>query len=106
MEEERKARYAKEGEVSILRKTIEKVLSASSILYLGTHSTQTTKDHAAEVARIKAAREAAEASQAQLRKEMSEERERLRTEYMFKVVTSPVSLCRKICITIPAATRT
>ncbi|EIW62526.1 uncharacterized protein TRAVEDRAFT_17188 [Trametes versicolor FP-101664 SS1] len=68
VQEERNARYAKEGEVSILRKTMEK----------------TTKDHLAEVARIKAARESAEAGQAQLRKEMTEERERLRTEYMFK----------------------
>ncbi|KAH9851384.1 hypothetical protein C2E23DRAFT_830696 [Lenzites betulinus] len=68
VEEERNARYAKEGEVSILRKNMEK----------------TAKDHAAEVARIKAAREMAEAAQAQLRKEMAEERERLRTELMFK----------------------
>ncbi|KAI0824049.1 hypothetical protein BC628DRAFT_1323570 [Trametes gibbosa] len=66
--EERTARYAKEGEVSILRKNMEK----------------TAKDHAAEVARIKAAREMAEAAQAQLRKEMAEERERLRTELVFK----------------------
>ncbi|KAI0633798.1 hypothetical protein C8Q77DRAFT_1057380 [Trametes polyzona] len=68
LEEERNTRYAKEGEVSILRKNMEK----------------TAKDHAAEVARIKAAKEAAEAAQAQLRKEMAEEKERLRTQFMFK----------------------
>ncbi|KAI0360875.1 hypothetical protein OH77DRAFT_1418909 [Trametes cingulata] len=68
LQEAQNARYAKEGEVSILRKNMEK----------------TAKEHAAEVARIKAAREQAEAAQAQLRKEMAEERERLRTQYMFK----------------------
>ncbi|KAI0768795.1 hypothetical protein BD413DRAFT_561541 [Trametes elegans] len=68
LEEAKHVRYAKEGEVSILRKNME----------------QTSKEHAAEVARIKAAREQAEAAQAQLRKELAEEKERLRTQYMFK----------------------
>ncbi|KAI9059125.1 hypothetical protein FKP32DRAFT_1596447 [Trametes sanguinea] len=68
LQEAQDARFAKEGEVSILRKNMEK----------------TAKEHAAEVARIKAAREQAEAVQAQLRKEMAEERERLKAQYLFK----------------------
>ncbi|KAL7281033.1 hypothetical protein ACG7TL_004335 [Trametes sanguinea] len=68
LQEAQDARFAKEGEVSILRKNMEK----------------TAKEHAAEVARMKAAREQAEAVQAQLRKEMAEERERLKTLYLFK----------------------
>ncbi|KZT08498.1 uncharacterized protein LAESUDRAFT_811538 [Laetiporus sulphureus 93-53] len=62
------ARLAKEGEVSILRKSIER----------------TTKQHAAEVARIKAAKEAAEATQLQIQKEMKEEMDRLKTQFTFK----------------------
>ncbi|PCH43528.1 hypothetical protein WOLCODRAFT_164517 [Wolfiporia cocos MD-104 SS10] len=62
------ARWAKEGEVSILRKGIEK----------------TAREHAAEVARMKAAREAAEAMQLQLQKEMKEEMDRWKTKLMFR----------------------
>ncbi|KAI0666623.1 hypothetical protein C8Q78DRAFT_1058470 [Trametes maxima] len=62
------ARYAKEGEVSILRRNMEK----------------TAKEYAAELARARTAREQAEAAQAQLRKEMAEEKERLKTQYLFK----------------------
>ncbi|KAI0644391.1 hypothetical protein C8Q79DRAFT_1072568 [Trametes meyenii] len=62
------ARYAKEGEVSILRKNMEK----------------TAKEYAAELERSRAARDQAEAAQIQLRKEMAEEKERLRTQYLFK----------------------
>ncbi|KAI0328403.1 hypothetical protein GY45DRAFT_1255085 [Cubamyces sp. BRFM 1775] len=68
LREAQNARYAKEGEVSILRKNMEK----------------TAKEHAAEIARFKAAKEQAEAYQAQLRKEIAEERERLRTQFIFK----------------------
>ncbi|KAI0743346.1 hypothetical protein C8Q80DRAFT_831463 [Daedaleopsis nitida] len=68
LEEAKNVRYAKEGEVSILRKSIEK----------------TAKDHAAEVARIKSAKAEAEAAQQQIRKEMREELERVKTQYMFK----------------------
>ncbi|RDX45660.1 hypothetical protein OH76DRAFT_1407837 [Lentinus brumalis] len=68
LEEALNVRYAKEGEVSILRKSIEKA----------------AKDHAAEVARIKAAKEEAEAMQVQIRKEMREELERVKTQYLFK----------------------
>ncbi|KAI8994049.1 hypothetical protein BD414DRAFT_576645 [Trametes punicea] len=68
LEEAQNARYAKEGEVSILRKNMEK----------------TAKEHAAEVARIKAEKERAEAAQVQLQKEKHEELERLRTQWVFK----------------------
>ena len=43
------------------------------------------KEHAAEVARFKAAKEQAEAIQVELRKEKEAEIERIRTQYMFKV---------------------
>ena len=46
---------------------------------------QAAKDHAAEVARIKSAKEEAEAMQVQIRKEMREELERVKTQYLFKV---------------------
>ncbi|TFK53914.1 hypothetical protein OE88DRAFT_1654294 [Heliocybe sulcata] len=62
------ARFAREGEVSILRKGIEK----------------TAREHAASLSKLKSAKEAAEAAQTQLQKEMKEEMERLRTEFMFK----------------------
>ncbi|KAH9894824.1 hypothetical protein C8Q73DRAFT_790022 [Cubamyces lactineus] len=68
LREARSVQYAKEGEVSILRKNMEK----------------TAKEHAAEFARMKAAKEQAEAYHAQLRKEIAEERERLRTQFIFK----------------------
>ncbi|KAI1791334.1 hypothetical protein LXA43DRAFT_973179 [Ganoderma leucocontextum] len=68
LEEAQNTRYAKEGEVSILRKGMEK----------------TAKDHSAEVARIRAAKEQAEAAQAQLRKDMNAELERMKTQYIFK----------------------
>ncbi|RPD73712.1 hypothetical protein L226DRAFT_535983 [Lentinus tigrinus ALCF2SS1-7] len=68
LEEALNVRYAKEGEVSILRKSIEKA----------------AKDHVAEVARIKTAKEEAEAMQVQIRKEMREELERVKTQYLFK----------------------
>lgn len=72
------ARFAKEGEVSILRKTMEK----------------TAREHAANITRLKSAKEAAEAAQAQLQKEMKEEMERLRTEFLFKQHEIETSLRR------------
>jgi hypothetical protein len=48
-------------------------------------STKTAQDHAAQVAKLKAAKDEADARQAQLQKEMKEEMERLRTQFMFKV---------------------
>ncbi|KZT65939.1 hypothetical protein DAEQUDRAFT_490691 [Daedalea quercina L-15889] len=62
------ARMAKEGEVSILRKGIQK----------------TAQEHAAEIAKIKAAKEAAEAMQLKIQNEKKEEIDRLKTQYTFK----------------------
>ncbi|KAI0930684.1 hypothetical protein AcV5_007334 [Taiwanofungus camphoratus] len=67
-QEAEEARLAKEGEVSILRKGIER----------------TAREHAAEVAKIKAAKEAAEAMQVQLQKNMKEEMDRLKTQLTFR----------------------
>ncbi|KDR75799.1 hypothetical protein GALMADRAFT_248513 [Galerina marginata CBS 339.88] len=61
-------KLAKEGEVSILRKSIEK----------------TSQNHAAQLLQVKAEREKAEQKQAQMQKEMKDEMERLRTQFIFK----------------------
>lgn len=62
------AKLAKEGEVVILRKNIEKI----------------AQDHAAQTAKLRAAKEQSEAKQAQMQKEMKEEAERLTTLFTFK----------------------
>jgi hypothetical protein len=54
--------------VSILRRNIER----------------NAQDHAAQLAKLKAAKEQADANQAQMKKEMKEEMERLRTQFLFK----------------------
>ncbi|KAH9915682.1 uncharacterized protein B0H18DRAFT_1040417, partial [Fomitopsis serialis] len=61
-------RMAKEGEVSILRKGMQK----------------TAQEHAAEMAKIKTAKEAAEAMQLKIQNEKKEEIDRLKTQYTFK----------------------
>ncbi|OSX66525.1 hypothetical protein POSPLADRAFT_1053162 [Postia placenta MAD-698-R-SB12] len=68
LKEAEDARLAKEGEVSILRKGIQK----------------TAQEHAAEITRIKAAKEAAEAMQTQAQKQLKEEMDRLKTQFAFK----------------------
>ncbi|KAJ6587023.1 hypothetical protein DFH09DRAFT_1142331 [Mycena vulgaris] len=62
------AKLAKQGEVSILRKGIEKV----------------AQDHATQVANLKLAKEESEAKQMALQKEMKAEMERLKTQFIFK----------------------
>ncbi|KAG2150466.1 hypothetical protein DEU56DRAFT_977750 [Suillus clintonianus] len=62
------AKLAKEGENAILRKNIEK----------------TAQDHAAQITKLRAAKEESEAKQTQMQKEMKEEAERLKTLYTFK----------------------
>ncbi|KAF5354663.1 hypothetical protein D9756_005378 [Leucocoprinus leucothites] len=71
-------RYVKEGEVSILRKNIE----------------QTARNHATEIAKMKAAREELEAKQKQMERQMKEETERLKTQFMFKQHELEASLRR------------
>ncbi|KAH9917932.1 uncharacterized protein BXZ73DRAFT_53155 [Epithele typhae] len=68
LEDAQSARWAKEGEVSVLRKNMEKA----------------AKDHAAEVVRIKQAKEQAEKGQTEARKEMHAEIERIKTQFQFK----------------------
>lgn len=46
-----------------------------------------TQDHAADIAKLKAAKEAAELKQIQMQKEMKDEAERLRVQFIFKVIT-------------------
>ncbi|OCH88272.1 hypothetical protein OBBRIDRAFT_96429 [Obba rivulosa] len=68
LKEAQEARFAKEGEVTILRKSMEKE----------------AQRHAAEIAKVKAAKEAAEAMQRQYAKDMKEGMERLKTQFTFK----------------------
>ncbi|KAF9451946.1 hypothetical protein P691DRAFT_722962 [Macrolepiota fuliginosa MF-IS2] len=78
-------RYAKEGEVSILRKSIEK----------------TAQKHAEEIAKMKAARAEADAKQKQMERQTKEETERLKTQFIFKQQELEASLRRP-----PASVRT
>ncbi|OAX42279.1 hypothetical protein K503DRAFT_766926 [Rhizopogon vinicolor AM-OR11-026] len=62
------SKLAKEGEVSNLRRNIEK----------------TAQDHAAQIAKLRAAKDESEARQIQMQKEMREEAERLKTQFTFR----------------------
>ncbi|EJD02972.1 uncharacterized protein FOMMEDRAFT_168072 [Fomitiporia mediterranea MF3/22] len=62
------SRFAREGEVTILRKKIEKA----------------AQQHAEDLAKIKETKDAASLEQVRIQKEMKEQIERLRTEYIFK----------------------
>ncbi|KAG6879668.1 hypothetical protein C0992_013204 [Termitomyces sp. T32_za158] len=62
------AKLAKEGEVTILRRNVEKA----------------AHEHAAQLATLKAAREEADAKQARIQKDLREEAERLKTQLVFK----------------------
>ncbi|THH33203.1 hypothetical protein EUX98_g1012 [Antrodiella citrinella] len=68
LKQARDARFAKDGEVSILRNNIEKI----------------NHQHAAELAKLTAAKEIAESMQAQLRQQMREEIDRVKTQYAFR----------------------
>ncbi|KAK1225712.1 hypothetical protein PQX77_011332 [Marasmius sp. AFHP31] len=68
LREAQDARYSKEGEVSVLRKHLEKA----------------AKDHASHVEKLKAAREEADSKQLSAQKEMKAEMERLKTQLAFK----------------------
>ncbi|KAF8161182.1 hypothetical protein B0H34DRAFT_369698 [Crassisporium funariophilum] len=62
------AKLSKEGEISILRKSIEK----------------TAHSHATQLAQMKAEKEKADARQVQMQKETKDEMERLRTQFIFR----------------------
>ncbi|KAF4620726.1 hypothetical protein D9613_000760 [Agrocybe pediades] len=68
LKEATSAKLAKEGEVSILRKTIER----------------TAQTHALQLQQLKSDKELAEKKQVQIQKDMKAELERLRTQNMFK----------------------
>ncbi|KAL0072457.1 hypothetical protein AAF712_000220 [Marasmius tenuissimus] len=68
LREAQDARYSKEGEVSVLRKHLEKA----------------AKEHASHVERLKIAREEADTKQLSVQKEMKAEMERLKTQLAFK----------------------
>lgn len=50
-----------------------------------TNDAQTAQKHAAEIAKMKAAKEEADAKQKQMERQMKEETERLKTQFIFKV---------------------
>jgi hypothetical protein len=54
---------------------------------------QTTNSHAATIARLQAAKDAADASHAQMQRDMREQMERLRTQYQFRVCELTPSNC-------------
>ncbi|KAG6832629.1 hypothetical protein H0H92_014465 [Tricholoma furcatifolium] len=62
------SKLAKEGEVTVLRQNAERV----------------AQEHTAQVARLKSAREEADAKQARIQKELREETERLKTQLVFQ----------------------
>ncbi|KAL5523772.1 hypothetical protein ACEPAG_7945 [Sanghuangporus baumii] len=62
------ARFAKEGEVTMLRKKVEKA----------------AQQHADNLVKLKEAKDAAHLEQARIQKDMKQQIERLRTEYIFK----------------------
>lgn len=66
--EEQDARFQNQGEVTILRKKMEKL----------------TEEHNTNVKRLKTAKEVAEAAQAQIQKDTREEIERIKTQFTFK----------------------
>ncbi|KIL66290.1 hypothetical protein M378DRAFT_10271 [Amanita muscaria Koide BX008] len=68
LKQEIDARLTKEGEVTILRNGIEK----------------TAQEHAAQIARVKAAKDEAIDKQTQIQMEMKEEIERIKTQLIFK----------------------
>ncbi|TCD60942.1 hypothetical protein EIP91_009276 [Steccherinum ochraceum] len=68
LQQARDARFAKEGEVSILRNNIDKI----------------NDQHTTELERLKAAKEAAETMAAQVKQNMREELDRVKTQFTFK----------------------
>ncbi|KAF4599779.1 hypothetical protein EYR40_006880 [Pleurotus pulmonarius] len=65
------AKLTKEGEVSVLRKAMEKACT-------------TSRDHSAELAKLRAAKEEADAKQRKTQQAMREEMESLKTQFIFK----------------------
>ncbi|KAF5393300.1 hypothetical protein D9757_000667 [Collybiopsis confluens] len=68
LKEAREAHMAKVGEVTVLRRGMQK----------------TAEDHASQIAKFKSAKEEADAKQASMQRDLKEEMERLRTQFIFK----------------------
>ncbi|KAJ3883581.1 hypothetical protein F5051DRAFT_391074 [Lentinula edodes] len=68
LKEAEEARISKFGEVAVLRRGIQK----------------TAEDHAAQISKLKAAKEDADAKQMSTQRELKEEMERLKTQFIFK----------------------
>ncbi|KIK67318.1 hypothetical protein GYMLUDRAFT_37407 [Collybiopsis luxurians FD-317 M1] len=68
LREAQEAHTAKVGEVAVLRRGIQK----------------TAEDHATQISKLKAAKDEADAKQASMQRDLKEEMERLRTQFIFK----------------------
>ena len=82
------AKFAKDGEVTILRKRLEKVHGTYFMWgYLITHSpfVQTAQEHLAQLAKLKSAKDEADAKHVLLQKQYEVDKERLKTELTFRV---------------------
>ncbi|KAL5485216.1 hypothetical protein ACEPAI_7858 [Sanghuangporus weigelae] len=80
------ARFAKEGEVTMLRKKVEKALPMYLLHLLSPTDVmhQAAQQHADNLVKLKEAKEAANFEQARIQKDMKQQIEQLRTEYIFK----------------------
>ena len=88
METTLEAKFAKEGEVTILRKRLEKVHSTRFMrgcFLMNARFLQTTQEHLAQLAKLKAAKDEADAKHVVLQKQYDTDKERLRTELTFRV---------------------
>jgi len=108
--EEQDARFQNQGEVSILRKRMEKVCIEINCNRFPpvteTFSTyvpvvQLTEEHGTSVKRLKAAKEAAEVAQAQIQKDTREEIERIKTQFTFKVRWTLITILAAPLFTLP-----
>ncbi|KAL5528440.1 hypothetical protein ACEPAF_7576 [Sanghuangporus sanghuang] len=80
------ARFAKEGEVTMLRKKVEKALPMYLLHLFSPIDVmhQAAQQHADNLVKLKEAKEAANLEQARIQKDMKQQIERLRTDYIFK----------------------
>ena len=80
-------KLAKDGEVSILRKNMEKVCRNYIIVRINNQyvSLQNALSHAAQLLQLRTEKEKADTKQLQMQKEMKDEIERLRTQFVFRV---------------------
>lgn len=93
------ARYLKEGEATILRKSIEKVRiqrTPAMATLIREEIKQTAHEHAQKIAQLKTDKEAAEAMQQQIERNMKDEMERLKTQFTFKVSRIVCTQSRKV----------